>query len=74
MSTRPRKAIYQPRLLVAFVAICLTLSSILAWLSGLPFWVAFLIVAGALVINGVVAEIEDRAPGGFLNPKRGKDS
>lgn len=63
-----------PKLLVAFVAVCLALFGALAWLSGLPFWVAFLIVAGALVVNGVVAEIEDRAPGGFLNPNRGKDS
>lgn len=73
MSTRPRKASFQPSLLAAFVAICVAFSSLLAWLSGLPFWGAFLIVAGALVVNGVVAEIEDQTPGGVLNPRKGKD-
>lgn len=34
------------------------------------FWTAFAIAAGALLLNGVVAEIEDRRPGGFLNPRR----
>jgi len=35
----------------------------------MPFWGAFAIVGAALLINGVVAEIEDRQPGGFLNRK-----
>ena len=73
MSNRPRKTIFQPSLLAAFIAICVAFSSLLAWLSGLPFWGAFLIVVGSLVVNGVVAEIDDRVPGGFLNPRKGKD-
>ena len=33
------------------------------------FWMVFGITAAALVINGIVAEVEDRLPGGFLNPR-----
>jgi hypothetical protein len=59
----------QPKLLAAFIVVCAVLSGLLVWLAGMPFWGAFLIVAVALVVNGLVAEVEDRAPGGFLNPK-----
>jgi hypothetical protein len=37
-------------------------------MSGLPFWAGVAIVAVALFANGIVAEVEDRAPGGFNNP------
>jgi hypothetical protein len=37
-------------------------------LSRLPFWWAFLIVAGAILVNGWVATLEDDLPGGFDNP------
>jgi len=38
----------------------------------LPFWGAFAIVLGAMVINGVIAQHEDDAPGGFNNPHPSK--
>lgn len=37
---------------------------------GLSFWVMFAITGVALMLNGLVAEIEDRKPGGFLNPRK----
>jgi hypothetical protein len=36
--------------------------------SGLPLWVSFLIAAGALAVNGLLAGVEDDLPGGFSNP------
>jgi len=57
--------------LAVWLALCALGGALLGWLSGIPFWGGAAIVAAALVINGVVAEEEDRAPGGFLNP-RGK--
>jgi hypothetical protein len=36
----------------------------------LGFWLIIAITAGALILNGVIAEIEDRSPGGFLNPRK----
>lgn len=40
----------------------------LSAVSGMPYWWAFAIVAGALVVNGWVATLEDDLPGGFNNP------
>jgi hypothetical protein len=37
-------------------------------LSHLPYWWAFLIAAGAIVTNGLLATLEDDLPGGFNNP------
>jgi hypothetical protein len=50
----------------------LSVAALIAWAishwTSFPFWGAFAIVIGALVINGIIAEIEDNAPGGFNNP------
>ena len=37
------------------------------WVS-LGYWASFLIVGGAILVNGVVATVEDDLPGGFNNP------
>jgi hypothetical protein len=56
--------------LVVWLSIC-GLSGLVAGIFfGLGFWVIFGITAGALLLNGIVAEIEDRRPGGFLNPRK----
>jgi hypothetical protein len=56
------------KLFVAWLALCALGGALLGWVSGMPFLGGAAIVAAALVINGVVAEVEDRAPGGLLNP------
>lgn len=43
-----------------------------AYFLKLNFWLAFFITATALVLNGIVAEIEDRRSGGFLDPRKRK--
>ena len=40
----------------------------LASISKMGFWWSFLIVAGAILINGWIATFEDDLPGGFNNP------
>lgn len=47
-------------LLAIALAVCLALAGIGAWLTGLSFWVLFLILLGAVAVNGVIAHIEDR--------------
>ena len=59
-----------PKLLVIWLLLCTALGGLLSWVSGMPLWVGVLIVAAALVVNGLVADIEDEAPGGFLNPRQ----
>lgn len=58
-----------PKHLALWLVLCFAFGSLLSWLSGMPLWGGMLIVAGALFINGLVASIEDEAPGGFLNPQ-----
>lgn len=47
---------------------CAVVAGLLYWITGLPFAIGFLIVAIALILNGLLAEWEDRRPGGFYNP------
>ena len=50
----------------------LSVAALIAWglchWAKLPFWGAFAIVVGSMFINGVIAQFEDDAPGGFNNP------
>jgi hypothetical protein len=55
---------------VAWLAICSAAGGIAAYGFQLSFWITFAITAAALVVNGFIAEWEDRMPGGFLNPRR----
>lgn len=44
-----------------------------AWLD-VGFWVSLGIVLAAILVNGIVALVEDEMPGGFNNPKRSSRS
>jgi uncharacterized membrane protein YkvI len=55
------------KLFVIWLLLCAGGGALIAWLSGMPFWLGFAIVAGSLLMNGLVAEVEDRSPGGFLH-------
>lgn len=44
------------------------LAAVVAAISGLRFWWAFLIVVVAILINGWAATLEDDLPGGFNSP------
>lgn len=52
------------------IALVVVLGSayLLSALSDLPFWHAIAIALAALVINGLIATVEDDSPGGFNNP------
>jgi hypothetical protein len=45
-----------PNMLVfaIWLAVCIALSGLLAWQSGMPFWNAVAIVAGVLLVNGFI--------------------
>ncbi len=50
----------------------LSVATLIAWginhWIGFPFWGVFAIVIGSMIVNGIIAEIEDDAPGGFNSP------
>jgi len=50
------------------LSICTVIALIVSRFSRLPFVAAFLIVLGAIFLNGLVATYEDDIPGGFNNP------
>jgi len=62
-----KKYIHWPSLFIG-----LSIASLGGWLlqhfTSLGWWPAFGIAVGALIVNGVVATIEDDRPGGFNNP------
>ena len=42
----------------------------ISYFSGMNFWVMFLICFASIFINGLILDLEDRFPGGFLNPTK----
>ena len=64
----------RPKTFAVSSLVCAALGALLTYLSGLSFWWAFAIVVAAVVLNGIVAEVEDRMPGGFLNPRGDRKS
>jgi hypothetical protein len=60
------KRVLLPSIWLLVVAL---LAAGLSSISGLKFWWAFLIVAGAILINGWVATLEDDLPGGGQQPR-----
>jgi hypothetical protein len=53
--------------------ISISLVSVLAlgvsYFFGFSYWLAFAVILAAMLINGIVATVEDELPGGFNNPK-----
>jgi hypothetical protein len=66
MSSKSFKFAPVPAVLGLLVASLIALA-INHW-SSFPFWIVFLIVVGGMFINGIVAQFEDDAPGGFNDP------
>ena len=48
----------------------LLLAAAISYFSKLSIWLCLGVVVVAWVVNGIIAEIEDRLPGGFLKPRR----
>jgi hypothetical protein len=58
---------------ISILAASLVAWALHAW-SALNLWASVAIVVGAMLVNGVVALIEDEMPGGFGKPKSGSQS
>jgi hypothetical protein len=59
---------FDGRAFVIGVAIAVVGAMILRALSQMPFWVCFVMVLAAMMLNSWLAEWEDNQPGGFNNP------
>ncbi len=63
-----RKLIHWPSLLIGASAAAL-IALLVSAFTTLGFWPVFVIVVIAVLVNGVVATVEDEMPGGFNNPQ-----
>ncbi|WP_332748387.1 hypothetical protein [Hydrogenophaga sp.] len=50
---------FNPKMLVAMLAVCAAVAGLASWATGLNFWVLMAIVVAAILINGWVATLED---------------
>lgn len=57
------------KIFLAGFATSILLAAILSYLLSISFWICFILAASAMIINGYIAEYEDRKKGGFLNPE-----
>ena len=55
------------------LSIAALIGYLLSLFTELSFWLAFGIVAFAMIANGMLAEYEDNLPGGFNNPMPGDE-
>ena len=55
-------------LLALFIAVAVSLSLMIWLASDIPFWGAAAIAVVALVVNSLIAVVEESEPGGFANP------
>lgn len=67
-----KNPIHLPSLFIS-LTIASVIGLILHLLSGLGWWTSFAIGFVAMLINGIIATVEDNAPDGFNNPKPNED-
>lgn len=58
-----KRAFFSPMILLAAVILYSAFGWFIHWLSQLPFSISFTVAAVAMLLNGLLAEIEDRLPG-----------
>lgn len=50
---------FKPKMFVALLAVCSIIAGIVAWLTGLSFWILVTILIVAVLVNGLIATWED---------------
>lgn len=53
------KLSFNPKVFVAVIAVCAAIAAAAAWVTGLNFWILGAIVVAGVLINGLIASIED---------------
>lgn len=55
------KTTFKPKMLAAMLVVCGVIAGLATWITGLSFWVLFSICVVAVLLNGLVATIEDKS-------------
>jgi hypothetical protein len=64
---------FNPKALVVALSVAALLGGGMSYFTDLGFWPAFAMSIFAILINGLIATVEDEAPGGFNNPDNEKE-
>ena len=64
------KTSFSPKHFLIGLVVCMLAGLIFAMLFHVSFWLGVVIAAVGMFLNGLIAEWEDRQPGGFLNPTK----
>jgi 4-hydroxybenzoate polyprenyltransferase len=51
---------FKPKLLAVMLIACAAIASIASWLTGLNVWILMAIVVAGVLVNGLVATLEDK--------------
>jgi hypothetical protein len=51
---------FKPKVFVAMLAVCAAIAGVVAWASGLNFWVLTAILVAAVLINGFITSVEGK--------------
>ena len=51
---------FKPKVFATMLAVCAAIAGIAAWATGLNFWILAVILALAVLVNGLVATVEDK--------------
>lgn len=51
---------FKPKVFAAMLAVCAAIAGVAAWFTGLNFWILAAILVGAVLVNGLIASVEDR--------------
>jgi hypothetical protein len=54
------KTVFKPKMLAVMLAVCGAIAGIATWITGLNFWILLAICVVAVLLNGLVATIEDK--------------
>ena len=63
-----KKIVHWPIFFIS-ISIVSVLAFGVSYFFSFSYWLAFAVIFAAMLINGIVATIEDELPGGFNNPK-----
>ena len=55
---------FKPKVFVTMLAVCTAIAGVAAWVTGLNFWVLAAIVVAAVLVNGLIASVEDKDSSG----------
>jgi hypothetical protein len=55
---------FKPKVFAAMLAVCAAIAGVVSWVTGLNFWILAAILVVAVLVNGLIATVEDNDSSG----------